>query len=146
MWIWNNFPSYQLHFWKILILIGTHFDSFVHTYTLFGKDLKRKEAPYFKRETTITQLLVSIRTHVLGEILPLAFGPTQKYHLTPRHAPKPSNLIWKSWQFFKCRQKSREFTTFSYYIVHKPLLTCYNLTRKSNPFKMILQCSADSQK
>ena len=80
-------------FERFFILIGTHFDSFVHTYTLFGKDLKRKEAPYLKRETTITQLLVSIRTHVLGEILPLAFGPTQKYHLTPRHAPKPSNLI-----------------------------------------------------
>ena len=78
---------------KAPTLIKSYFDSSVHTYTLFGKDLKRKVALYFKREIFNFPLLVSIKTHVLGEILPLAFGPTQKYHLTPRHAPKLSNLI-----------------------------------------------------
>ena len=69
-------------------LIKSCFDSSVHTYTLFGKDLKRKVALYFKREIFNFPLLVSIKTHVLGEILPLAFGPTQKYHLTPRTRPQ----------------------------------------------------------
>ena len=88
-----NQIALKTKFREISILIKSCFDSSVHTYTLFGKDLKRKVALYLKREIIIFPLLVSIKTHVLGEILPLAFGPTQKYHLTPRHAPKLSNLI-----------------------------------------------------
>ena len=61
-----------------------------YTYTLFGKEIKRKVVRYLPKENLLSSVLDPLAGHTFGEILPLAFGPTQKYHLTPRHAPNSS--------------------------------------------------------
>ena len=112
---------------EISTLIKSCFDSSVHTYTLFGKDLKRKVARNLKRERILTLVLVSIRTHVLGEILPLAFGPTQKYHLDEAWPSRPkvswiSKIIQPLQPMSKCRRHwrhpNRSFPSLSTFSSH----------------------------
>ena len=82
--------SHSWIFYKKCQNLNDFLTSAVPTYTLFGKEIKRKVVRYHPNENLLSSVLDYLAGHTFGEILPLAFGPTQKYHLTPRHAPNSS--------------------------------------------------------